>query len=238
MEREVYEALARHEARHWWYRGRRAVIAAVLGPAQAHGRVLDVGTGAGGMLDLLARYGAAEGVDADPEAVCTAARRNVHLYDGRTLPYDDATFDLVTAFDVIEHVADDVSLLRELRRVGRPGARVVVTVPALSNLWGAEDVVSHHYRRYARRTLVAALAAGGLRVERASYFNTVLLPPIAAVRLFRRVVPASGLPRSDCEMGTPGPFNELLTRLFASEAHWLRKRDLPLGASLIAVARC
>jgi SAM-dependent methyltransferase len=237
LQREVYEALARHEARHWWYRGRRAVIAAVLGDERA-GRVLDVGTGAGGMLELLGRYGDAQGVDADPEAVRAAAGRRVELYDGSTLPFGDGTFGLVTAFDVIEHVDDDVALLREMKRVTRSGGCLVVAVPALPALWGAEDVVSHHRRRYVRRGLVEALTAAGLRVERATYFNTLLLPPIAAVRLFWRVVPAKGEPRSDCEIGAPGPLNDLLARVFAAEARVLARRDLPLGASLIAVARC
>ena len=85
-------------------------------------------------------------------------------------------------------------------------------------------------------TLRAALEAGGLRIERMTYFNTLLFPPIAAVRLFRRVRPAKGELTSDFEMTSEGRLNDMLSRVFAAEARWLRRRDLPVGVSLLAVA--
>jgi SAM-dependent methyltransferase len=155
---------------------------------------------------------------------------------GARLPFADGAFDLVTALDVIEHIDDDVAALGELRRVLRPGGRLLVAVPAFTFLWGRQDEVSHHRRRYTRATLARALAQAGFAVVRESYFNTLLFPPIAAVRLGRRLLRRPGRRQSDFELG-PARLNGLLGAVFGAEAALVARTDLPFGVSLLALAR-
>jgi SAM-dependent methyltransferase len=150
------------------------------------------------------------------------------------MPFADASFDLVTCLDVIEHTPDDRCTLRELRRVTRPGGTLVVTVPAYQALWSAHDVVNGHYRRYRVPELRAAAQEAGWCHVRDSYFNALLLAPAAVVRLTRR---RSG-PDSGCsELGlTPSWLNGLLEWPLRAEAAMLRGgARLPFGLSLMAV---
>jgi SAM-dependent methyltransferase len=155
---------------------------------------------------------------------------------GAPLPFPDDAFDLVTTLDVIEHIDDDVAALAELRRVLRPGGRLLVAVPAFMFLWGKQDEVSHHRRRYTARTLRRALAQAGFGVDRTSYFNTILFLPVAAVRLGRRLVRRPGARQSDFDLG-PASLNRLLGAVFGVEASLVARRDLPFGVSVLALAR-
>src|SRR5438067_13404967 len=154
---------------HWWYRGRRRVLGAVLDRIDlpTDGRVLDAGCGSGRTLDELARYGVPHGMELNHLGVSAARARGHDVCEGRleAIPYEEARFDLVTCLDVIEHTDDDVASLRELRRVTRPGGRLVVTVPAHPALWSQHDEVNGHRRRYTRGTLRRAAEAAGWRVE-------------------------------------------------------------------------
>jgi len=242
MEQDFYPAYYELEGRHWWFLGRRRLFLRLLEQELPAGRldILDFGCGTGAFLEHLERFGAVSAVDSDPSAVafCHArGRGEVQLVPpGTPLPFADDAFDLVTTLDVIEHVDDDVAALAELRRVLRPGGRLLVAVPAFMFLWGKQDEVSHHRRRYTARSLRRALAESGFRVDRTSYFNTVLFPPIAAVRLGRRLLRRPGAGQSDFELG-PARLNRLLAAVFGAEAGLVARRDLPFGVSLLALAR-
>lgn len=243
MEERFYAEYARIQDEHWWFAGRRRIIRSVLGqslPARASParRILDVGCGTGTNLALLRDFGAVEGVDSELAAVEFCHRQGesaVRHAPGSRLPYPTAQFDLVTLLDVIEHVPDDFSLLDEARRVLVPGGRVLVTVPAYSWMWGAQDRIAHHYRRYTRPGLLDSIARAGFEPLRSTYFNTLLFPPIAGVRLARRLWPARDDPRSDFELNHPGPLNTLLTRVFALEASMVRRASLPFGVSILGL---
>jgi len=176
MEEEFYPAYYRLEGRHWWFLGRRSLFLRVLErqfpPAARPIQLLDFGCGTGAFLEHLERFGSVSAVDADPSAVefChSRGRSEVQLVPpGAPLPFADATFDLVTTLDVIEHIGDDVGALRELHRVLRPGGRLLVAVPAFMFLWGKQDEVSHHHRRYTAKTMRRALTEAGFA-----------LPPLA-----------------------------------------------------------
>jgi SAM-dependent methyltransferase len=241
---DFYADYFRLEDRHWWFVGRRHVLLALLdrhvGPdPSGERRVLDVGCGTGSMLGYLSRYGHAEGVDAEEAAVSFCRRRGltgVQRAEIPPLPFPDGRFQLVTAFDCLEHIDDDPGTLTEIRRVLAPGGVLFATVPAYQALWGNQDRISHHRRRYSASLLRARLVAAGLEPRRTSYFNTLLFPPIAAVRLARRLLPTNANPRSDLEMtGGTGLVNRLLTKVFAAEAELLVRRDLPFGVSLLAI---
>jgi 2-polyprenyl-3-methyl-5-hydroxy-6-metoxy-1,4-benzoquinol methylase len=247
MDAVEVQAMLDNEDRHWWYRGRRRIIQRELEhlPVPAGARVLDAGCGSGRLLDELTRYGwRVSGLDMNPDSVAIARDRgheDVQQGAVETLPWEDEAFDLVTSLDVVEHTADDRVSLRELRRVLRPEGWMLITVPAFQALWSTHDVFNNHYRRYDRPMMRAVAAEVGLRIERMTYFNSLLLPPAAAVRLVQRMRDrsngANGAHRSNVEIAPMwlSPALELPLRF---EAAWLRgRRTLPAGLSLMAVMR-
>ena len=185
--------------------------------------------------------GTVEGVDFSPEAIEFCRRRGVQAaHQGRieNLAFDDALFDLILATDVIEHLPDDRAALAELRRVAAPGGRLLATVPAYQWLWSRHDVSHQHYRRYTLRRLRERLQASGWEPQVWSYFNTALLPPIAAVRLLGRTRGNGDGERPDLELTPPG-LNRLLGQPMRLEAALIgRGARLPAGVSigLVAVA--
>lgn len=242
MDPSLYEAHDRLEATHWWFEGRRRVIAAVLrrwlDPAPSR-TLLDVGCGTGGMFPLLRRFGRVEGAEFSADARARAAAKfpGVTLWPC-ALPEDlpRGPYDVVTAFDVLEHVGPAVESLRAMGAALRPGGQLVLTVPAFQFLWSRHDELNHHRRRYTRGALRAQLEAAGLRLQHASYFNTALFPAVAAVRAAHRLVPALEGDGADLAP-TPAPLNWLLARLFGAEAGLVARVPVPYGVSLLAVAR-
>lgn len=243
---------------HWWFRGRERILASVLSrevarlqmPAGLRTRIVSVGCGPPEGLDWIASAlgpaGFVIGVDADragalaaPEAGGAAALSAgvaFVLGSAEQAPLRAASCDGALALDVIEHLDDDAGALSETARLVRGGGFVLVTVPALPSLWGKQDVVSHHKRRYTSRSLAAAFRRAGLELAWQSYFNTVLFPAIASVRWARRGLGRADGGGSDFESGSPGLLNAALTRVFASERHLVGRVRLPIGVSLIAVA--
>jgi SAM-dependent methyltransferase len=239
VDRSEFQAMLALDEQHWWYRGRRRVLRAVLDGLELppEPRLLDAGAGSGRTLDELARYGRVAGVELN-EAGVEAARARGHLDVQKAaveaLPYPDAAFDIVTCLDVIEHTDDDVRALTELRRVTRPGGALVVTVPAYPRLWSRHDEVNGHRRRYTRRSLRGAARAAGWRVERMTGFNAVYLLPAAAVRVARRQERDGS---SELAL-TPSALNGVLELPLRGEAFLIRRGiRLPAGLSLLAVLR-
>jgi hypothetical protein len=143
---------------------------------------------------------------------------------------------VVAALDGLEHIGDDVGALETLGDALVPGGLLMVTVPAYGWLWGPHDELNHHVRRYSRRDLRAAVEAAGFEVERTTYFNSLLFPVAAAVRLARRYLIRHQ--EATAHLAVPGrTVNELLTRVFAAERRVLRHVDLPFGVSVLALAR-
>ena len=198
-------------------------------------RILDVGCGTGANLEMLSRFGRAEGVDVSDEALefCRSKGLRVHKGLAEDLPFADEEFDLVTGLDVVEHLDDDVAGLREMRRVLKPGGRIMVFVPAFMWLWGVQDDISHHRIRYTRKQIVDRLTAAGFDVERATYANITFFAPILAGRVFMKL---TGLkPESENNINVSA-LNGFLGAVFGAERHWLRIANLPFGVSIAAVA--
>ncbi|MGA9523646.1 MAG: class I SAM-dependent methyltransferase [Myxococcaceae bacterium] len=242
MEAHLYRELASLEETHWWFQGRRTVIRSVLEKHLKPGvrrRILDAGCGTGGMLGLLREFGETEGLEGSEEALRFCRERvgdSVRLLHGR-IPDDipgEPTFDVISSFDVLEHLPEPVTALSAIRRALKPDGLFVCTVPAFQFLWSAHDEVHHHHRRYTEPMLREQLQRAGLRVRWISYFNSLLFPPIAAVRVLEKLLPERD---GKSDLGKlPMPVNALLGALFKAERFLVPRFNLPFGVSLIALA--
>src|SRR5262245_30262400 len=169
------------EAHHFWYRGFRSYLLPVFGAAvsgRTNARILDVGCGTGHNLGLLARHGASFGLDLNERGLSHArdVGRPVMRGDSGRLPFADATFDLVTSFDMMQCIPTDREAVREMARVVKPGGVVVMSMAALEILHGDHSEVWQEYRRYDRASARALAEQAGLRTERVTFMFAVLFP--------------------------------------------------------------
>ncbi|AGW89120.1 methyltransferase [Ralstonia pickettii DTP0602] len=242
MSPDAYLEMAETEACHWWFRGRREIVATILSglALPRNASILEIGAGTGGNLEMLSRFGNVSAVEMDGTALRLAREKALGACDIRSgrcpddMPFAEHSFDLVCLLDCLEHIADDAGSLDCAARMLKPGGAVLITVPAYQWLWSAHDVFLHHQRRYSRRSLHALATRCGMRVQRMSYFNTLLFPLAVVARISDRLsgnqkAMGAGLP--------PHPVNHALHRLFSSERHWLARGSLPFGISLMAIMR-
>ena len=238
MRDSAYQGLYEAEDRHWWFRGRWAVVEALLARTSLppNPRILDAGCGTGGNLQRYAQLGEATGVEPFPDAVRLCRERGLGPVEQaglESLPFAAESFDLIASTDVLEHVEAEQQALRELWRVAAPGAAMLLTVPAYMWLWSEEDVQLHHKRRYTKRRLIEAVEGCGWQTKIATYFNSLLLPPIAAAKRLRR----SSQEKADLER-TPEALNQPLSLPMRLEANLIRRGvDLPAGVSVGVVCR-
>jgi SAM-dependent methyltransferase len=242
MDRDYERQTHQAEDRHWWYRGRRTVLDGVINglalPDRA--RILDAGCGSGRNMVELARRGTVTGVELSETSVALAREREVgEVIAGSVLelPFPDASFDLIVSLDVIEHLQDDLSALREFRRTIAPGGALLVTVPAYQWLWSRHDEINYHHRRYTRLSLQRVAERAGWNQARTTYFNSLLLPVAIFLRVLDRV--NSKPTESSLDLWVPPrPVNWLLERPLALEAALIaRGGRIPAGLSLLAVFR-
>lgn len=249
MKREEFERMYSVEDRLWWYLGLREHVLTLLRPAMARRpdasppRILDAGCGTGGMAARLRPYGALAGVDLAPfaVAVCRERRglRETAVASIAALPFPDNSFDLAVSLDVISDAGtgNDARALAELARVLKPGGRLCLNLPAYRWLAGEHDLAVETTRRYTRGEARDLLVAAGFHPERLTYWNSLLLPAVAAARALSRLRGrAASEARSDIDV-PPAPLNRLLLGLVRLERVVLRRRDLPAGSSLLCVAR-
>lgn len=240
VEQGAYSEMYRLEDRHWWFRGRRHVIGALLQRADLppKPRLLDAGCGTGRNLVEFGALGPTAGVDPSAEAVEFCRRRgldNVKCADLEALPFPDGEFDLLLACDVLEHVLHDDVALKELLRVADAGATLIITAPAYQWLWTEHDVQLHHFRRYTQSTIRARVSAAGWRIVYSTYFNSILLPLVAAARVVNRGGSRSG--HTDLDR-TPAGVNGVLEQPMKLEAVLIRHGGrLPAGVSLGLICR-
>ena len=239
MDRQIYDRMRAAEQSHWWFTARREILFSEISrlPLPRPAQVLEVGCGTGGNLEMLSRFGSVCAIEPDDESRLYAAERSgLNIQPGLLpagLPAFAQAFDLVAAFDVVEHVEDDAGAVAALGRLLRPGGLVITTVPAHQWMWSAHDEHHHHKRRYSLAGYRALFQQAGLTLRRATYFNTLLFPPIAAVRVLRGVAGSKG---GDDESQPPAVLNRLLHKTFAAEKTLLKVGDLPFGVSILAVA--
>jgi SAM-dependent methyltransferase len=242
MDRDYELQTHRAEDRHWWYRGRRTVLERVIADLRlpARARILDAGCGSGRNMVELGRHGTVTGVELSATSVALARARDCgEVIEGSVLemPFESASFDLAVSLDVIEHLEDDLSALRELRRVVTPGGALLITVPAYQWLWSGHDEINHHHRRYTRRTLQRVAEQAGWETARTTYFNSLLLPVAIVLRVLDRFSTATTESSLDLWV-PPAPINWMLERPLALEAAIIgRSGRIPAGLSLLTLFR-
>jgi SAM-dependent methyltransferase len=237
-----FSLLAGLEERSFWFRARNTIVlAAIRRHAPQPGSFFELGCGTGFVLRGVSRAFpdarlvggelAAEGLEIARERVPTATLIQV---DGRRIPYRDE-FDLIGAFDVLEHIEEDEAVLAELRAALDPQGRLILTVPQHPWLWSAADDFGEHKRRYTRTELVGKLQRNGLDVAYVTSFMTTLLPLMAVSRWRQRDV-RSFDPAQELQISPR--IDRLLERVAGAERHAVQRGiSLPAGGSLLAVAR-
>jgi len=217
---------------YWWYRARSELLRTILQPwIGTPERVLDVGSADGPSVSWMREHGHRVALDVDLDAlspgdVCGSAME---------LPFPDETFDVVAAFDVVEHCEPESKAVSELARVLRPGGRMFLAVPAYQWAWTQFDVDAGHYRRYTRKRLTAAVAATGLTVERSTYMFAGTLPMFSAERVLRKLRKPAAEPDTSLPEVAPA-VEKVLMGLCRWDQRVLRRRDLPFGSSVVLVA--
>jgi SAM-dependent methyltransferase len=234
MDRVIYDHMVELDQLHWWYRGRREVLAALIErstqlPKRA--KILEIGCGTGHNLAMLGAFGRVDAVEFDDQAREIAERRLGRSVKTGMLPelagVPDRTYHLIAAFDVIEHVDDDSGAIAAIATKLKPGGKLILTVPAQPWMWSEHDILNHHKRRYSKRSLRRLIDDSPLQLEKIGYFNSLLFPLAVAQRLARRDV-GIGLPAA--------PLNTAFRHIFAVERHFVDRIPLPFGLSLFAVA--
>lgn len=239
MDRIIYDQMAVLDQRHWWYRARRDVIAALIrrcAPPPEGARLLEIGCGTGHNLSMLSGFGVVDAIEVDEASRTIAEERLGRAVSSAPLPelrgIVEHQYDFVAAFDVIEHIPDDVAALAAIARLLKSDGKFVMTVPAHQWMWSAHDVVNHHQRRYSKRGLKALIDRSPLKLEKLGYFNSLLFPLAVADRVVSRL---RANKNADLSL-PPRPINAALERAFAAERHLIGRVPLPPGLSLFAVA--
>lgn len=242
----LLELTYRAERSHFWFRGFRRFVSAWLDTAAAGRtdlRLLDCGCGTGANLALLNRHGRASGFDitatgplfARQHGVTRVARGSIGA-----IPCRDACFDIVTAFDVLYGLPDDIEYAapREMARVLKPGGYALFTTAALESLRGGHGSLARELRRYDRDSLTALLEGAGFEVVRISYIFATLFPLVWGVRALQRWQGGGQAAASATEISVPSaPVNAALTALVTAESWLLRVGNMPIGSTLICLAR-
>jgi SAM-dependent methyltransferase len=248
MQQDYYKEYYDLERNHWWFVAREKIIANHVKKLirdkhlpEKEIKILNVGCGPGRSSQYLSKFGQVTSIEYDKECCEFASEKTgLEIINGSItqLPFSDKSFDLVCAFDVIEHVEDDQLAVNEMKRVVKEDGVIFITVPAFMSLWSHHDVINHHFRRYKLPEVkkLFQLKSDG-KIIFSSYFNTFLFPLIYLFRklsnLFKTGEKRAGS-GSDFEAFKPGLFNNILFAIMHFESKFInRNLSFPFGVSIL-----
>ena len=239
MDTSVYNRMAELEAKHWWFTVRRDILTTVISRLNLpfNARILDAGCGTGSNIPMLSCFGTVTGLDFSPIALAYTKQKGFSVVQD-SLPdtsFSQEYFDLITAFDLLEHIEDDSAALISLAKLLKPKSTMVLTVPINPWMWSSHDIRHHHYRRYTWASIRELTETAGLSIRRQTCFNTLLFPLITAIRVIRTWLKRDNHAQIDDSM-PPHMLNIALQAIFRLEKHLLARTDLPFGVSCMVVA--
>lgn len=239
MKKEFYKDYFRLEKEHWLFKVRRKIFLYFIEKyAKPGSKIFDFGCGSGYLVGGLQKMGYDVcGIDFEEEAInygFSSGVKNLKIGTGNAIDYADASFDMVTAFDVLEHIKDEKPSLGELFRVLKPGGKMIISVPAYQWLWGVQDEVSHHFRRYTINSLTFVINEfPQLKMVRKTYYNILLFPAIALVRLLSRWFDIKNR-SSDFEIDNRA-LSACFYFIFNLETYLLKFINFPFGVSILVI---
>lgn len=231
MKKEAFQTLKDIEGT-WWHVGRLAAVRAAVTHtkrAQADKQVLDVGAGYGGMFPYLSSFGTVDAVERDDEAREECARLGYRKTLSDISDVANESYDVISAFDVIEHIENDATFVAALSARLKKGGVLLATVPAFQFLWSKHDVLHEHYRRYNLSNIKTLLEANGFEVSYVRYWNVALFIPALIMRLMNRT--------GESALGLPRWIDKALQILLRLESQISRVIPFPFGTGIVIVAR-
>ncbi|QNL20567.1 class I SAM-dependent methyltransferase [Hyphobacterium sp. CCMP332] len=241
MEKAYYKQYYDFERNHWWFLARAKILEAYVSNfSKSKLKILDAGTGTGANSIWLSNYGEVVSMEFDKDCIDYSSQKNGLDYINGSLlelPFTNDSFDLICAFDVIEHIEDHHLAVSEMIRVCKPGGKILITVPAFMHLWSEHDEINHHFRRYTRNELSILFDREEGELQNCSYFNFYLYPLVLMARFANKLLSPfqkSDGHKSDFEKFKPGLLNDTLKQIFLLERNRIAsKKKYPFGVSLI-----
>jgi SAM-dependent methyltransferase len=242
LKKVEYATMAEREKMYWWHSGRLRIIETQLRlalSAKRKAQILNVGCGTGGTVQTLEAFGQVDNVDVSDDAIKFMKKnghKRVTKVNGIKLPFGEKVYDVVGAFDVLEHIDNHVGALKEWKRVIKDDGAIIITVPAYQWLWTQHDVSLQHKRRYTKRILRETAIRAGLIPDRLSYAIVFSLPLVVGFRFMNKIIGR----KTDSEtsyVNVPNWLNSVFSKILFGEAKMHKYITFPAGTSLVAILR-
>ncbi|MFZ1705165.1 MAG: class I SAM-dependent methyltransferase [Saprospiraceae bacterium] len=239
MDRGYYKQYFSLERNHWWFVVRSSIIHQCLEqhlPRVKKLKILNIGVATGATSEMLGSFGQVISSEYDHDT-CLFLKETLQIdvveASVTDLPFKDGEFDVVCAFDVIEHVENDTLAVSEMKRVCKKEGTIAITVPADMSLWSQHDVINHHFRRYTIESIQKLMDDQKIKQLYSSHFNSILYFPIRLVRFVKNVCYKNEKPSSDFDINFRSWMNLILKKIFSIEKLWMGKRYVSKGVSII-----
>lgn len=246
MDKQYYKDYYKLEREHWWFTARNEILKSLIKrniDINKKLNILNIGTATGAGTKMLEEFGNVTSIEYD-EDCCKFLNEqlNIKTQQGSIteLEFDENTFDLVCAFDVIEHVEQDELAAKEMLRVCKKDGLVFCTVPAFMLLWSEHDVINHHVKRYKLKQFLKLFKVDKSKIIFKSYFNFFFFLPIASVRILLwpfQKNKKQEVAKSDFSRFNTGILNTIFHHIFLMEKTLLNFIRFPFGVSIVAMIK-